>query len=321
MAGSGPVGASMADVAACYRLLLQRPPDAGGLEHYRGRVDEGIGVPELVDEFLGSVEFARAHGRHGKPQQAPSELVVTREGFRIHVDPSDFAVGHTIARTAGYEEDVSAEVRRLLGRGQTFVDVGANIGWFSLLAAALVGPEGRVVAVEPNPANVTLLRQSAKENGFDNIDVIGVALAEKAGAVALETDGSNGRIIPIDGPPAQPVEASFVVASYPLDTILAQAGVGRVDLMKIDVEGAEPLVLRGGAATLARDRPVLITEFYPLALECSPWGSPEGYLASLRQLGYELSVIGTDGPGDDASIMALAGSGGNDHVDLLARPL
>jgi hypothetical protein len=66
---------------------------------------------------------------------------------------------------------------------------------------------------------------------------------------------------------------------------------------------------------------VLITEFFPLALECSPWGSPEGYLGSLRQLGYELSVIGLDGPRDDASIMALAGSGGNDHVDLLARPL
>ena len=87
-----------------------------------------------------------------------------------------------------------------------------------------MGPAGRVIAVEPNPLNVALLRQSAKENGFDNIEVLAVALGEEAGAVALETDGSNGRVVPINGPPAEPVEASFVVATYPLDMSSEQAG-------------------------------------------------------------------------------------------------
>ena len=185
------------------------------------------------------------------------------------------------------------------------------------------GPAGRVVAIEPNPRNVALLRQSAKDNGFDNIEVIAVALSERPGAVALETDGSNGRIIPVDGPPARPVEAEFVVASYPLDDVLASVGIGRADVIKMDVEGAEPLVLQGAGATFSTRPPVLISEFFPLALDSSPWGGAQGYLRTLRAFGYRLSVIGHDGDGDceDTEILALAGAPGRDHVDLLARPL
>jgi FkbM family methyltransferase len=278
-------------------------------------------VHDLVEEFLGSVEFTRARSVREKGNPPVSQVVVACEGFRIHVDPTDFAVGHTIARTGSYEPEVSAALKEVLGPGGTFVDAGANVGWFTLLGASLVGPTGRVVAVEPNPLNVALLQRSAQDNGFDNIEVVTVALAGEPGTVALETDGSNGRVIPIEGPPAQPVPASFVVAAYPLDTILENCGVTRVDTIKIDVEGAEPLALSGATRTIATHRPVLISEFYPLALDSSPWGSAGGYLTMLREFGYALSVIGMEGDRDDANILALANRPGGDHVDLLARPL
>jgi FkbM family methyltransferase len=323
-----PVGASPAtfsDVLACYRLLLERSPDTGGLAHQRQRLASGtVTLHELVEEFLGSVEFARARSAHEKGLEGHrpvSQLVETGEGFRIHVDPTDYAVGHTIALDASYEPEVSATLRQVLGAGGTFVDAGANIGWFTLLGASLVGPTGRVVAIEPNPLNVALLRQSARDNGFDNVDVMAVALSDEGGVVALETDGSNGRVIPIEGPPTEPVAASFVVAAQTLDTILDSFGVTRVDVVKVDIEGAEPLALRGAAKMIARDRPILISEFYPLALDSSPWGSAQGYLAMLRELGYRLSVIGQHGDHEDANILALARRPGADHVDLLARPL
>jgi FkbM family methyltransferase len=167
---------------------------------------------------------------------------------------------------------------------------------------------------------VPLLRQSAKDNGFDNIDVVAVALGERAGAAALETDGSNGRLIPIEGPPAQAVEASFVVATYPLDTVLNEVGATRVDAVKIDVEGAEPLVIRGSTRTISESRPILISEFYPLALDSSPWGNARRYLAMLRALGYQLSVIGHEDVQDDEEILSMAGRPGTSHVDLLGRP-
>jgi FkbM family methyltransferase len=310
--------ATVSDVIACYRLLLGRRPDADGLAHYRKRVSAGtLRVRDLVAEFLGSVEFVHAHpDGHDQPQ---TEVVVTCEGFRMHVDPSDYAVGHTIARTGSYEPEVSTVLREILRPGGTFVDVGANLGWFSLLGASLVGPSGRVIAIEPNPLNVALLQDSAKDNGFRNIEAATVAVAAQPGAVALDTDGSNGRMILVDGPPVQPIEASFVVAARPLDDVLAGSGVTRVDAMKIDVEGAEPLVLRGAGKTITEHRPVLISEFYPLALDSSPWGNANGYLAMLRAFGYRLSVIGSEGDPDDETICAMAQ--GTEHVDLLARPM
>ncbi len=316
--------ATWADVVACYRLLLGRPPDPEGAAHYRQQLAAGATVGQVVEEFLGSVELARAHpGLMGESRR--TQLVATAEGFSMYVDPTDYAVGHTVARTRTYEPEVSSVLRQVLSPGGTLVDVGANMGWFSLLGASVVGPAGRVVAVEPNPANVALLASSVEENGFTNVQVFTVAASDRTGAVALETDGSNGRVIVIDGPPHQPVRASWVVAAQPLDELVGPAGVGRVDVVKLDVEGAEPLVLRGAASVLERCRPVVITEFYPEALDASPWGSAAGYLEMLRGLGYRLSVIGSDEgpPGTEASdelVLAQASQPGRPQLNLLALP-
>jgi FkbM family methyltransferase len=313
--------ATFGDVIACYRLLLGRQPDPDGLAHYRQRLGASrVSLDELVSEFLDSVEFARKQAARPVRDGSSGEIVSTCEGFAIRVDPSDYAVGHTVALTGTYEPEVSATLREILREGATFVDIGANIGWFSLLAASLVGPEGRVIAIEPNPRNVALLRQSAKDNGFENVDVAAVALGDRPGAAALETDGSNGRLILVDGPPTQAVEASFVVATYPLDTVLSEVGTGRVDAIKMDVEGAEPLVLRGATRTISESRPLLVSEFYPLALDSSPWGNARRYLAMLRALGYRLSVIGYPGFQDDDEILSFTNEPGAGHVDLLGRP-
>jgi FkbM family methyltransferase len=309
--------AGPADVVACYRLLLGRPPDPAGLAHWLDRLGGGVPVGQVVEAFLGSVEFARAHPAHAGTGTAV-ETVTTAEGFRMHVDATDYAVGHTIARTGAYEPDVTAVLRRRLGPGQTFVDVGANVGWFSLLAASIVGPRGTVVAVEPNPRNVALLEASARDNGFGNIRVANVALAERPMPVALETDGSNGRVIPVDTPPASPVRASYVVAARPLDDVLEGLGVGHVDVVKVDVEGAEPLVLLGGHRTFASPPPILVTEFYPLALDSSPWGGARRYLSQLRERGYRLDIIGGEEDVSDGAVLSRAVEDGRDHVDLLA---
>ena len=155
--GEGERSATFGDVIACYRLLLGRQPDADGLAHYRRRLaGRPLTLDELVSEFLGSVEFVRRQAERPAGEGLTGETVHACEGFQIRVDPADYAVGHTVARTGSYEPEVSSTLRQVLRPGGTFVDIGANIGWFSLLAASLVGPTGRVIAIEPNPRNVAL---------------------------------------------------------------------------------------------------------------------------------------------------------------------
>ena len=303
----------------CYRLLLGRQPDPDGLAHYRQRLSAGtISVRDLVGEFLGSVEFVHAHPQ--RREQPSTEIVTTCEGFRMHVDPGDYAVGHTIARTGSYEPEVSAALREVLGPGGTFVDVGANIGWFSMLGASLVGPSGRVIAVEPNPINVGLAPRQCQGQRLRQH-----RRADRSPRCAARMPSPSRQTAATGGSPRSTVRqssrstASFVVAARPLDDVLSDAGVTRVDAIKIDVEGAEPLVLKGAGSTITRHRPVLISEFYPLALDSSPWGNAQGYLAMLRAFGYRLSVIGSEGDHDDETICSMAS--GTEHVDLLARPI
>lgn len=315
-----PGHADVDDVRACYRLLLGREADPDGLAHWAGQVADGrLGVEALVTAFLGSEEFLRHYGSvvSAPPLTEPVELA---DGLVVHLDRRDWAVGSPLSRTGTYEPEVTEVVLGSLRAGATFVDVGANIGWFALHAARVVGPTGTVVAVEPNPANCDLLERSAAANGFTNITVVAAAASSSPGWAALETDASNGHIVPLVGDGGAPVRCSYAVALRPLDDILAGLGVDAVDVMKVDTEGAEPLVLAGASRTLAQ-RPVLVSEFFPAALADTSGIAPTEHLARLRRAGYQLAVIGEpDGPLDDDAIMAVVARRGVDHLDLVARP-
>lgn len=313
-----PAHADLDDVRACYRLLLGRPPDPAGLEHWAGRVaGGGTTVEALVGAFLASEECVR---RYGAVLGTPSavEAVSLPDGLVVHLDRRDWAVGSPLARTGTYEPDVTEVVLAALAPGATFVDVGANIGWFALQAARAVGPTGTVVAVEPNPANCQLIEASAAANGFGNVHVVAAAAGRQAGWAALETDASNGRMVPLEAGRAA-VACSYAVPVRPLDAILEDLGVARVDVVKIDTEGAEPQVLDGAERTLA-GHPVVVSEFFPDALADTSGVDARRHLARLRAAGYALAVIGEPGPGGDDDILAVLARRGTDHVDLVARP-
>jgi FkbM family methyltransferase len=171
-------------------------------------------------------------------------------------------------RTAPAE---TAAVRASLAPGGTFVDVGANWGYFTLAGAHAVGPEGRVVALEPDPRMHAELRANVARNGIRNVTILAVAAAEGAGEAVLagygEADRNRGVSSLVAAPSAD--APAFTVRTAALDDLLDGEGIGAVDLVKIDVEGAEERVLRGMARGLAqgRYRRVLL-ELHPLQ---HPW--------------------------------------------------
>ena len=155
--------------------------------------------------MVGSPEYATVRQT---PLADPATITVDAGRFRVHVFAADRAIGHAMAATGTFEQEVSDTLDGLLRPGSVFVDVGANYGWHSLLASSVVGTTGRVIAIEPNPLNTRLLRRSAEENGFSNITVRTMATSDRDSFGALETDGSNGRIISLDAGTEDPVVCS-----------------------------------------------------------------------------------------------------------------
>ena len=189
--------------------------------------------------------------------------------------------------TGRYAPAETAVVRASLRPGGTFVDVGANLGYFTLVAAAAVGPHGRVLALEPHPELAAELRENLAANGLDQVEVREVAAAETPARLELSgfAIGGNWGSASLVNPAADGAPR-FTVDARPLDALLAEAGLDAVDLVKLDVEGAEERVLRGMAAGLAahRYRRVLL-ELHPGQVH-APDELPARIGALLRPHGY-----------------------------------
>lgn len=137
--------------------------------------------------------------------------------------------------------------------GDTVVDVGANIGTFTILAARKIGPQGRLVCVEPEPENARLLAANISRNGLTWVSRVEAALDRAPGRLKLYRSGNPGMhsLLPR-------YSRSVEVAVQTLDEVTDRFGLGKIDLLKIDVEGAELGAIAGGPKTLARSRQVIL---------------------------------------------------------------
>lgn len=143
-------------------------------------------------------------------------------------------------------------LRRILGEGGVFVDVGANIGYFTKLASRLVGKTGSIFAFEPMPAALKLLRMNSAQ--LSNVVIFPLALSDKKGTATFYVRKKGDMSSLSHDPSARPVQITVST----LDELLAERS--RIDLIKIDVEGSELDVLRGGRMTLSRCRPIVCFE-------------------------------------------------------------
>jgi len=130
--------------------------------------------------------------------------------------------------------------------GWVVVDGGAHMGFYTIRAASMVGAEGRVIAVEPDPSNFAILERNVKANGLGNVIAINAALADKVGLGKLSRTkmSTTHYLTDLESP------GSLTVQTLTLDGLLRQMGLGKVDLVKLDVEGAELQALEGAKEIL-----------------------------------------------------------------------
>jgi len=179
--------------------------------------------------------------------------------FQLALDRADRAISRVIMEQHGWEPHTTAVFERSVRPGMTVVDIGANLGWFTMVSAALVGQEGRVIAVEPWSENCRLLLMSARRNGFDHVELWPVALDTTRGWAHFSSHvGSNGGLIGDDAAELASGRGT-VVPTFTLDEMLLAED--RVDFVKIDVEGAEHRVLMGAQRTIEQWRPIVLSEF------------------------------------------------------------
>jgi len=175
-----------------------------------------------------------------------------------------------------YEYEKRRTFEETISEGNVVFDVGAHVGFYSLLASTLVGPTGWVVAFEPAPRNLDYLREHLRLNGVRNVDVVACAVLESTGVAWFEdgVDSSSGRVSAI---------GQYQVSTIGLDEYVSQSA--RVpDCIKIDVEGAEWSVLRGAMSTLKKHHPAIFLATHGCA-------SHDRCCEALRALGYDLYPI------------------------------
>jgi FkbM family methyltransferase len=205
------------------------------------------------------------------------------DGLEIAVDTADRSVSTPIIQ-GHYEEHLRPVLSDLLSKGDTFIDVGANVGLYSLLASRIVGAHGSVHAFEPNSENCRLILLSLRHNAMNNVTLWPVALGAESGHSLFTTAlGSNGSLV-ADVEDRLLHSTAVVVPVVRLDDTISE----KIDVMKIDVEGAESIVVQGARRLIEKHRPSVISEFSLEMLSRVSGNNGLDYLQYWEQLGYEL---------------------------------
>ncbi len=243
------------------------------------------------------------------------------DGVELELDPGD-SLGLTLSDA--YEKFERRLMATLAQPGDVAVDVGANLGLYTLLLARAVGDGGRVFAFEPDPENFELLRRNLERNGARNVVAERLAVADENGPLRLylceRNRGDHRTWDSHDGRPSIEIEAVRLDDYLDADRLGPE---GRVDLVKMDVQGAEAQALAGMEGLLRRHSGVtLVTEFWPAGL-VRAGAEPAAVLKRLGGLGFELYEIDEAAERvaavTAAELLARLDPSREDHTNLLCR--
>lgn len=237
-------------------------------------------VRALLGPVIGRMVYRVAKGADG---------AVDVHGHRMYLAPPkgypplDMLAGR-------YEPESSKLFEQIAKPGMFVLDIGAHVGYYSLIAAGKVGPNGKVYAFEPEPMNHELLTKNVALNKYDNIHIVNKAVSDHDGSGTLFLSGlDNGRHTLFQQHTAQATVNTITLTT--LDAFLESEGWPNIGLLKIDVEGAEQSVLAGMSQFLEKNRTLhMIIEFNPILLRNASVDLVE-YLKQTKQWGFEISVI------------------------------
>jgi FkbM family methyltransferase len=237
-----------------------------------------------VDNFFrrrGSPPVLRRAADHFVYSLRPALVETRLDGLRFQVRVND--PFHYDAVLGGHETRIEEWLDRNVKPGMVVFDVGANNGSYTLRLARLVGSGGRVIAFEPDPDIAALLAHNIESNSFSQATVVRGAAYRESGTIRLGRAVASSSY---SGLYYDKASEWIDVSAYTLDSVAQSQGLERLDLVKIDAEGAEDDVVIGMSALLQTLRPAILVELHD-------WhGAPTQQLpAKLRSLGYDVEML------------------------------
>jgi len=203
--------------------------------------------------------------------------------------PPDRIMNPVLIRDGVWEPTETALFSALLASCKTVFDIGANIGWYSLIAGKILEGTGRVVAFEPEPSIGAILERNILRNRLTNVEVVRAAVADRETSAFFVTSSDNVGDHHLVGGPSS--ESTTTVSMTSIDAQWQRLGLA-IDLIKIDTQGAELAIFRGMRALLSAQqrKPVIITEFWPQGLR--RYGAEAAaFIDLIESWGYEAFVI------------------------------
>jgi len=209
------------------------------------------------------------------------------QGQKMFLDPKDALLLSIIGAYEPFETEL---MKKEIKKGDVVLDLGANIGYYTLIFAKLVGEEGKVFAFEPEPDNFSLLKKNVEINGYKNVTLLQKAVSDKTGKLKLYIDKDCIACHSIYPLPPQDGSQSIEIEAIRLDDYFENYD-GKIDFIKMDIEGAEKEAIQGMSSLLKKNKNVkIVSEFNPPTLKQGGI-EPEEYLELLTGFGFKLYEV------------------------------
>jgi len=213
--------------------------------------------------------------------------IVEIEGRKMFTQNND---GLALSIFKIYEPNQTKIVKKYVHEGDVVIDVGAHVGYYTLLMAQLVGKNGKVYSFEPDPVNFELLKKSVEINGFENVVLIQKAVSDTTEKIKLFLGDNDSAINRIYDAKLGDAKKSIDVESVTIDEYFKENDK-LFNFIKIDSEGSEAKIINGMEKFLTKNRKlIMMTEFFPFLIKKSG-DEPKQYLKSLENSGFELYNI------------------------------
>jgi FkbM family methyltransferase len=273
-------------------------------------------LKNVIPRFLGQIPVSWRRAIIGHPD-SPSRIATIAHNFLNRFSPEESEVFNCRGALEGYrmcidwrrfrsfvygawEPEVSRALTSAVRQGMTVFDIGAHIGYYTLLLAKCVGPNGRVFSFEPLPGNFDLLRKNVQLNNLTQVQTFNQAVFSRVGEITIsvpddQPNSGNGSVCLDEG------VQQFRVNAVSLDAFCEEFLI-RPDVLKMDVEGAEYEVLRGAKRVIAQFRPKLLIELHhfdgnlaahPVPDLVSGWGYHIDWIERWQLTSYILATPGT----------------------------